>query len=63
MVKEILKNGAIVIRRSKDVVLCTWRDEFVTWRTDDEGNAYWGHYFTNNFALAVTDFAERTRTH
>lgn len=52
LVGSTLKNGALVlqhtVRDDKEIVLCSWKDghEFVTWRLDNEGNAFWGHYFS-----------------
>lgn len=58
-----LKNGAKVhdyywTDRDERVVLCSWKDEFVTWRVDKEGNAYLGHYF-ETYRAAMMDFFER----
>lgn len=62
MIGEQLKNGAMVTMRRGDIVLAYWRDEFVTWKTDSDGNAYWGHYFGDNWKRAIADFAKRTKT-
>lgn len=55
----------------KQVVLCSMLNdtEYVTWRIDQEGNAYWGHYFNGNltyghdkaeaFRKAVDDYLTR----
>jgi hypothetical protein len=47
--RDLLKNGAEVLKRRGDFVLARWdkgsRVELVTWGVDAEGNAYWGHYF------------------
>jgi hypothetical protein len=55
-----LNNGAVVIEQKGDVVLARWdRDgKYVTWKVDNEGNAYWGHYFTA-LSDAVADFNKR----
>jgi hypothetical protein len=46
-------------KSSAAVVLCLWRDEYVTWVIDGAtGQAYWGHYFTN-LKSALEDFAIR----
>ena len=58
MAIEKLKNGATVLRRINDVVLCDWNDEYVTWRTDTTGNAYWGHYHTT-LEKACAEFVSR----
>ena len=63
---ETLPNGARVISRyyilgeNSWIVLCIWRplQPYVTWRTDNEGNAYSGHYFSD-FGQAIRDFEER----
>jgi hypothetical protein len=47
-----LNNGAVVAdtainSRNDRYVVAYWSmcDQFVTWAVDNEGNAYWGHYF------------------
>lgn len=56
-----LKNGATEIARIEidgKIVVMAKRDDssyepFATWRMDEEGNTYWGHYFkTHNEAVA-----------
>ena len=46
-----LKNGGTVkaeIRRNDEhYVMAFWGGSYVTWRTDEDGNAYHGHYFDN----------------
>ena len=51
-----LVNGAEIISRTyacdRWIVLCRWakndvQHEWVTWCCDNEGNAFWGHYFSN----------------
>lgn len=59
MTTETLKNGATVIERRGDVVLAKFRDEYVTWKTDDAGNAYWGHYHQDDLESAVAEFTKR----
>jgi hypothetical protein len=59
MTIETLNNGARVLERRGDTVLCEFRDEYVTWRTDDDGNAYWGHYFGRALLDATKDFENR----
>lgn len=58
---EILRNGAEVVAKSKDVVLAV-RDgvfePFVTWAMNDRGDTFWGHYFSDE-DVAVSDFAAR----
>lgn len=57
---EGLKNGATVIKGNiGGVVLASFRDQFVTWVTDTEGNAHWGHYFKDNLRKALDDFEAR----
>ena len=58
MAQETLANGATVLLRNYDVVLCKWRGEFVPWKTDSNGNAYWGHYF-KWMPDALVDFMDR----
>lgn len=59
---EKLRNGAVVLRRECGLVLCSWARgaclQFVTWQTDDDRNAYWGHYF-DRYDDARKDFLER----
>ncbi|NIW99064.1 MAG: hypothetical protein GWN13_12630 [Phycisphaerae bacterium] len=45
-----LNNGARVLSYAQAVcgrfyVAAEWHDEYVTWAIDEEGNAFWGHYF------------------
>lgn len=63
---KTLKNGATEIARIEingKIVVMAKRDDssyepFATWRMDEEGNTYWGHYFkTHN--EAVTDMLAR----
>jgi hypothetical protein len=56
---ETLKNGATVLWKVKDVVLAQWGNEFVVWRVDPEGNAFWGTYCNGNRELAERRFKER----
>jgi hypothetical protein len=58
---ETLKNGAILVARSREHVLAFRTDGYhpwVTWRIDASGHTYWGHYFKNAFA-AIDDFVAR----
>ena len=58
---ESLRNGSVVIKREGEIVLAkTASEEWVTWSTDKEGNAFWGHYFQEDFFAAVDDFMVRT---
>ena len=59
---QTLKNGAQVIQHdgTMTIVLCIFRDELVTWNIDQDGNAYWGHYFKDDIESAVADFKART---
>lgn len=62
-----LKNGAEVlvdIRKANGdrYVAALWKDEYVTWTVDDEGNAYLGHYYGEGVqgeAKAFRNVAER----
>ncbi len=66
---EHLQNTAQVILRGNDrrdyaYCLCITEHNFVTWCIDQEGNCYWGHYWSltlGGLIDAVLDF--RTRTH
>lgn len=46
-----LPNGAEILERNvfHRIVYCYWHgaQPYVTWKVDDEGNAFWGHYFAN----------------
>lgn len=66
-----LPNGANIIsrwyhaQRDRWIVLACWqkgnsRWEYITWATDDCGNAYWGHYF-NTYQQALEDFNKRSQ--
>jgi hypothetical protein len=65
-----LKNGAEVLahqrvthpltEKHEYIVLAVWRDEFVTWHADDDGNTVSGHYFPrSDFSKAVRDYEFR----
>ena len=58
-----LNNGAQVLAHTADnsVVLAHFRNEYVTWCVDPDGNAYWGHYFDQDIIAATDDFIERTK--
>jgi hypothetical protein len=63
---DTLPNGALVVAAKKwlneptgRIVLCLWNSEYVTWKTDENGNAFWGSYFGDNFIGAVRDFEDR----
>lgn len=58
---ERMHNGALVMLLKNDTVLCLFRDEFVTWKVDHMGNAYWGHYHGDNFEAAYTDYKKRIK--
>ena len=60
-----LNNGATVmaskIKNDYVVVLAEWNDaycRFVTWAVDERGDAYWGHYFSDQ-EKAMKDFLSR----
>jgi hypothetical protein len=63
-----LRNGAQVIAVYKSemndrrTVLAQWEGPhpYVTWRLDDEGNTFLGHYFAT-LDEAVTDFKKRVQ--
>ena len=61
-----LKNGASAIgcfevEKDKWIVLAIYKNDFVVWHVDIDGNAYWGRYFTkfytalNCFTLLVRE--------
>ncbi len=55
-----LQNGATLIKGViGGAVLAKFRGEFVTWRTGDNGAAYWGHYHGDDLRAAVDDFEKR----
>lgn len=64
---KTLKNGATVmtIDSTKRLVLAETDRDYVTWRMDQEGNCFWGHYFPrrgdDNDALtdAISDYNKR----
>ena len=64
MIHPKLKNGADVLasRKTRDgwVVLAKRAvGEFVTWCVDNNGSAFWGHYFGLDYDKACNDFASR----
>jgi len=64
--KDKLNNGAVILRRAEKekgywVVLAQWNQglhPFVTWAADENGDAYWGHYF-KSYDEALADWKER----
>ena len=70
-IPKFLNNGAEILAYKKRlrgvmIVLARWvrhdgagqREEYVTWAVDDNGDAYWGHYF-NNEDDALVDWEKR----
>jgi len=66
-IPKFLNNGAEILAYKKRlrgvmVVLAKWnstgKEEYVTWVVDDNGDAYWGHYF-NNEDDALVDWEKR----
>jgi hypothetical protein len=62
-VGDKLANGATVIAffaiDDRMIVAAKWHgDQYVTWRVDEKGNAFLGHYFTNRDD-AINDLKER----
>lgn len=64
--QKTLKNGAFVIEyhysrlNDRRTVVAEWWGScpFVTWRVDEEGNAWLGHYF-QSLDEAMQDFQKR----
>lgn len=59
-----LKNGATLLERRGDCVLAMYTGHhhpFVTWRIDQDGNTFLGHYF-QSLEQAAANFAVRGRT-
>jgi hypothetical protein len=64
MSKFKMNNGAELLKRDEatGIVLAKFRDsEYVTWMTDADGIAYWGHYFAGDIVAASADYAERIK--
>ena len=57
-----LNNGATVLKKVDDKVLAIFRGEFVTWTVNDNGDAFWGHYFNNDLDTALEYFNTVTTT-
>lgn len=66
---QILERRLSAINNNTYVVLCCWKrvygnvgqnagHEYVTWRVDSQGNAFWGHYF-RSFEMAAKDYSSR----
>lgn len=57
-----LKNGAYVLESKAtvdgEIVLAKWKNEYVTWMIDKEGDAHWGHYISD-LPSACEDFSNR----
>jgi hypothetical protein len=62
MPKEILNNGAEVLEKhpETETILARFRDEFVTWKYNSDGEVYWGHYF-KSIIPAVYDYQKRIK--
>ena len=56
----LLHNGASIIAAKNGIVLCKWTEEYVTWAVNENGDAYWGHYFKDDLEAAVRDFIRRS---
>jgi hypothetical protein len=57
---ELQENGALLLEKTGDVVLCKFRHEFVTWRLGLDGSTYSGHYF-REITDAVEDYQKRIK--
>lgn len=65
--QQVLPNGATVIAvkglrpdEHYKAVLAHFGGEYVTWLVSEEdGSAFWGHYFNQDFGRAAADLAER----
>lgn len=52
-----LRNGARVIARQRDRVLCIYHGDYVVWTIDCDGYTYGGHYFSERqFDQAIKEF-------
>lgn len=60
-VGKALPNGALVLafNNTANTILALWHTEFVTWRVDAQGNAFWGHYFQIDSEGAWEDYKHR----
>ena len=59
MNNQYLKNGARVIEQDGATVLADWNGQYVTWKIDSEGSAYWGHYYNKDLKDALSNYNER----
>ncbi len=65
-IPKVLNNGAEILAykriRNSHMVVCAKTEigvhPFVTWAVDDNGDAYWGHYFLTEDE-AMKDWRER----
>ena len=57
-----LANGAFIIDRFRDIILASWRGEFVTWHLNALGATTSGRYF-RDFNAAQSDYASRIINH
>jgi len=55
-------NGAVVIARFRDIILASWRGEFVTWHLNALGATTSGRYF-RDFNAAQSDYTSRIVHH
>ena len=63
---EVLKLEDLTHCPEDGGVMLGWTgQDFVTWRTDFDGNTFWGHYFgdsAESLQNALKDFADRKDT-
>ncbi len=57
-----LRNGATLIAKDGDQVLCIWQgSEYAIWTIDDDGVTFWGRYFPKmEWKEAFQEFIRRT---
>lgn len=58
---DYLPNKALILDVQDDIVLCAWNGQYVTWRVDNAGSCYWGHYHGDNLESAFYEYKARTK--
>ena len=56
-----LNNGAEVLAYEDWVVLAKFNGKYVTWIANENGDAFWGHYFNDDIVNATKDFEKRVK--
>lgn len=56
---KLLPNGAVVLAKDGNMVFALSNGEFVSWKLDLHGNAFFGHYYGDCLVTAVKAYNDR----